>query len=194
MIQRIAILLMLFFLLAACSSMKTPDDDKAEKKLNAAKINTQLGIAYLEKKDVHRAKQKFLLALDEAPNLPEAWYSMGFFLESTGDKEKAKDYYLKAIKLAPNRGDTQNNYGTFLCRSGDYQGAIQYFLLAVKDPDYLETASAYENAGLCAMKIPNKALAIKYFSMALEQDHDRYVSLQELQKIRKSINEKALRG
>ncbi len=105
--------------------------------------------------------------------MPESWYSMAFFQEVTGNQELAKEYYSKAIALAPHRGDVQNNYGTFLCRSGDYQGAIQHFLSATQDPEYLENASAYENAGLCAQKIPNQALAVTYFNKALMQDPNR---------------------
>lgn len=172
-------LVILVMNLTACQSTQTPPGDEV-KKVSAAKINDQLGIVYLERHDMQRAKQKFLLALEQAPNIPETWYSMGYYLESTGNKEQAKKYYLKAAEIAPDRGDVLNNYGTFLCRSGDYQGAVNHFLKAAQDPKYLDASAAYENAGLCSLKIPNNTQAAKYFEKALAEDPNRTTSLIEL--------------
>ena len=156
---------------------KEKQDDKQAK---AARINVQLGAAYLERKDLVRAKQKFLLATKEAPELPEVWYSLAYFFETTGNQEQAKQYYMKALALAPSRGDVLNNYATYLCRKGNFQVAIQHFLKAVQDAEYLDASSAYENAGLCAEKIPDRKLAIQYFNKALLEDPARPVSLIEL--------------
>lgn len=168
------------YLLSACSSMSAADIKDEKQEIATAKINTQLGIAYLERHDVSRAKQKLLLALKQAPNIPETWYTMAYFLETTGNKTEAQKYYLKAIDISPNRGDTHNNYGTFLCRTGNYRASIQQFLAAVQDPDYLNSGAAYENAGFCALKIPDKKLARLYFEKAIEQDPTRTSSASEL--------------
>jgi len=149
-------------------------------KAETAKINAQLGIAYLEQKNVQRAKQKLLLALQQDPNIPEPWYSMAYFLEATGNSVEAKKYYLKAVEVAPARGDAQNNYGTFLCRSGHYKESIEHFMIAANTSDYLDPAAAYENAGLCAMKIPAYKQAGEYFNQALLKDPARTLSLLKL--------------
>ncbi len=172
-----ALFTLIYLSLAACSTLDTgaaTSDEKA--KISTAKINVRLGIAYLEMNNVQRAKQKLLLALTQAPHIPEPWYAMGYFLETTGNKEEAQEYYVKAIKIAPSRGDVQNNFGTFLCRQGRYEDSIQHFMLAVKDPDYISPADAYENAGMCALKIPNHPLADQYFALALKQDPNRPIS------------------
>jgi type IV pilus assembly protein PilF len=161
-----------------CSSVHTSSDEKQDQK--PALVNTQLGMAYLQNQQIPEAKQKLLLALKQDPSLPEAWYSMGYFYESIGDAKEANSYYVKAVSLAPTRGDVQNNYGTYLCRTGDYSAAIQHFLSATQDKQYLDTASAYENAGLCALKIPDKKLAMQYFTTALTQDSNHPTSLIEL--------------
>jgi type IV pilus assembly protein PilF len=163
-------LFILIAALSACSTTHSQPDKAAIKATRIAKINTQLGMAYLQRHEIQRAKQKLLLALDQDPKLPEAWYAMGYFMEATGDTENAKSYYLKAVKIAPEQGDVQNNYGTFLCRHGEYETAIKHFMLAVADTNYLDTASAYENAGLCALKIPDKKIALKYFNRAIIED------------------------
>jgi type IV pilus assembly protein PilF len=179
MFIKIFLLILLGSLFSGCQSTSSVNE-VADKKVAIAKINTTLGLAYLERHDIKRAKQKLLIALKEAPTLPEAWYTMGYFLESTDNKAQASKYYLKAIQLAPGRGDALNNYGTFLCRSGNYQGAIQQFLKAVQDPNYLELAAAYENAGLCSLRIPNSKAAMHYFKKALAEDPNRPTSLIEL--------------
>lgn len=180
-IIRITTVMVLFFMLIGCSSMQSSaDTQKNNKKISTALINTQLGLSYLQHQQVQVAKQKLLLALEQAPNIPETWYSMAYFLEVTGNKEKAQQYYLRSIALAPKKGEVQNNYGTFLCRSGDYKRSIEHFMLAIQDPQYLEISSAYENAGLCALKIPNKTLAMQYFNKAVMEDPNHPTSLIEL--------------
>ncbi len=148
-----------------------------------AKINAELGMAYLEQKNVQRSKQKLLLALQQGPTIPETWYSMAYFLEATGNKEEAGKYYLKSIEVAPDRGDAQNNYGTFLCRSGRYQESIKHFMLAAKTNSYLDPAAAYENAGLCSMKMQAYSQAAAYFNQALLKDPARTFSLLKLAEV-----------
>jgi type IV pilus assembly protein PilF len=168
MLFRIIISLMCI-LLSACTAMQA-SSQAAAKKTKVAKINTQLGMAYIQRHDMQRAKQKLITALADDPKLPEAWYTMGYYAEITGDTTGAKKYYQKSVDLAPKAGDVQNNFGTYLCRTGDYTGAIKHFMAAVQDMSYLDTASAYENAGLCALKIPDKKLALEYFNRALMED------------------------
>lgn len=187
MLKPIMITSVLSLLLTACSTTKTAAEDNVNaKRIATAKINTQLGMAYLERHEVQRAKQKFLLAMNQAPNIPETLYSMAYYLEVTGENNEARTYYLKAISVAPNRGDAHNNYGTFLCRSGEYNAAIEQFITATQDPTYLDTASAYENAGLCASKIPDRKRALAYFKHAVEQDPSRLASINELAKLESS--------
>lgn len=140
-----------FFLVAlsACSATTKVGVNQKE----AAVFNAKLGLAYLEKKDIPRAKAKMLLALQEDPYNPIILDAMGYFLEKTGNVKSAEEYYLRAIRLAPKMGSVQNNYGTYLCRHGKYKEAIKRFLLAVKDPDYLHTANAYKNANICSARM-----------------------------------------
>lgn len=183
------IILFMAFCLCACKSTTNQDpiedrmsaDNEAPRtKAEIARINANLGMAYLEQKNVQRAKQKLLLALSQAPEIPEPWYSMAYFHEATGNIEEAGKYYSKAVEIAPDRGDTQNNYGTYLCRIGHYKESIQHFMLAAKAPTYLDPAAAYENAGLCSMKIKEYQNAANYFNQALLKDPARKISMLNL--------------
>nr|WP_241480565.1 type IV pilus biogenesis/stability protein PilW [Legionella norrlandica] len=101
--------------------------------------------------------------------------------------DQAKLYYHKAILLSGNDGAQLNNYGAFLCRQGDYKNAEIYFLKAVKDQNYVNTSGAYENAGLCAMAVPDDEKAMLYFTKALNQDPSRKESLYELVKLQSKM-------
>lgn len=166
--------------LSACTITPTLQQ---KQNITAAGYNVQLGLAYLRQAKMPQAKAKFLKALQQAPNWPAAQEAMAYFLEITGDKQAAENYYLQAIKLAPSDGAALNNYGTFLCRVKRQQVAEKMFLLAIKNPNYLNSAAAYENAGLCALTLPNIAAAQYYFQKALQQEPTRVTVLLELAKI-----------
>lgn len=155
----------------------------AQKQVEAAKYNMQLGISYLNQGDRPRGKRKLLTALTLAPQSADVHAAMAFFLEKTDDVAGAKRYYQKALSLEPKSGAQRNNYGAFLCRMGQYPEAERYFLEAGEDVHYVNSALAYENAGLCAELAKNEAKSQTYFLKALAQDPDRKESLRELVKL-----------
>lgn len=156
--------------------------------------NMQLGMAYLKEGDMPRAKGKLITAVTQAPKLPDVNVAMAYFLEKTGEIQQAESWYLKAIALAPGNGAFLNNYGTFLCRTKRYKEAENYYIKAIHDPNYLYTAGAYENAGLCMEMNADYDKAEVYFLKALKQDPNRKQSLREITKIalRQNKLEKAL--
>lgn len=177
---------MIILLLQACQQSSNAQDEvnvKKKHRNDAAGYNVQLGLGYLKQGNIPRSKRKLLLALEQAPNSPEANAAMGYFMEKTADVDNARVYYKKAMASAPGRGTQLNNYGAFLCRQGDYAEAEQYFLKAVNDLQYEHTAGAYENAGLCAMAIPDDTKAEHFFMKALAQDPSSEQSLSELVKL-----------
>jgi type IV pilus assembly protein PilF len=169
-----------FFFLSACVSL---DSAVTTPNLNAANDNVQLGLLYLQREENVNAKEKLLLALQQAPNWPTALDAMAFYFESTGDQNQAGYYYRRALKSAPNSGQVLNNYGVFLCRHGAYQLAVPYFLKAAYQAEYVNTAAAYENAGLCLMAKGDITHAELYFSKAITQDPKRLKSFLALAKI-----------
>lgn len=172
-------------LLQACQHemLNTEQSIRSQKQKDAAIYNTQLGIAYLKQGDRPRAKRKLLSALNLAPHSADVNAAMAYYLEKTGDLKEARIFYKKALSLAANSGTQLNNYGTFLCRLGKYKQAEGYFLNAVKDVHYINSAGAYENAGLCLAAIPDYSRARTYFTKALKHDPQRKQSLYELVKI-----------
>lgn len=183
--KKISLCLVVCVFLVGCGSLPSQANEEAQKKnAAAANFNVQLGMGYLAQGDIQRSKRKLLLALQQAPDWPQALDAMAYFLEKTGEPKKAEQYYLKAVKIAPHDGSALNNYGTFLCRSGHYSEANKQFIRAVQDPNYLSVAEAYENAGLCSLKIPDNNLASRYFDKAVLQDSQRPTAILELADLR----------
>lgn len=181
----IFLIVILIIPLVACQKGDPERDEIDIKARNnkASEINTQLGLSYLNQGDVQRAKRKLLTALEQAPKSPDVNGAVAYYFEKTGEKSKANEFYHKALSFSNNKGPQLNNYGAFLCRQGHYQQAESFFINATKDTHYVNTAGAFENAGLCALAVPNIAKAEFYFKKALEQDPKRQKSMIELMKI-----------
>jgi len=176
------------FVLSACSTTSQQLKYTPKENNQAAELNAKLGLAYIGLHDNARAKQKILRAQQEAPHNPVVWYTQGYFQEQTGDISLAEKSYIHAITIAPGNGAAHNNYGAFLCRQGKYLQAIQQFLAAIKDPHYLHVAHAYENAGSCAMKIPDRALAKKLFQRAVGADSTLEYSAMQLKHLQGAVS------
>ncbi len=174
-------------LLSACTSSTGPQVDEVKqrqsKNAKAAEVNVQLGLGYLRQGNVRRAKQKLVTAKEQAPNSPDVLGALGYYFEQTDNAIQAERYYRQALHLAPGHGAQLNNYGAFLCRKGKYTEADKFFERASKDLNYMNSAGALENAGLCSLAIPNLAMAKGYFEKAVAQDPKRVKSIYELARI-----------
>ncbi len=185
--KRIIGMIMLCACLIGCAANSNTsmvgEDSAAQKQAKAAQINVQLGLGYFKQGDVQRAQEKLLRASEQAPNSPDVAGALGFYFERTGNINQAKISYEKAIQLTKGQGPQLNNYGAFLCRQGKYKQANQYFEKASADIHYINLAGALENAGLCALAIPNISLAEQFFERAFIKDPKRTKALYELIKI-----------
>jgi type IV pilus assembly protein PilF len=182
-IVRTLALVSLAVFLAACSSMPK-NTSSQEQNMQIAQADIQQALSYLQAKQMPQAKAKLVEALKLAPELPAAHYTMGYYLTVVGDTKKAQQEYLKALQLAPNDPKVLNGYGIFLCNTNDYQNGINYFLKAIAQPSFSNVGLAYQNAALCAMKIPDNNQAMQYFQQAISQDPSlatSFLSLAQLQ-------------
>lgn len=165
-------------LLVACSSNQEMQTSSANNP-DASQINVRLGLSYLQQGNYPRAKEKLLLATQQNGSA-QSYGALAYFYERTQDNNQAATYYQKAIAINPKSGASHNNYGAYLCRTGDYPAAEQQFQLAVSDTKYINSASAYENAGLCELLVPDKTKAEMYLKKAIQQNPKLPKSLYEL--------------
>lgn len=138
-----------------------------ERALASAKIHTQLGAAYLERKQYSIALQEIEIALKANSNYAPAYNVRGQIHFTLRENQMAEEDFRHSLKLDESDFITHNNYGWFLCEQGREIEAIPQFLEAAKNPLDPSPETAYVNAGVCSKKIGKLADAEEYFQRAL---------------------------
>ncbi len=130
-------------------------------------VHVSLALAYLQQGEFEKAR-KILnsLLLTHSGDSP-LWGAIAYLEEQSGNITLAAKAYRRAIALSPSVGENHNNYGVFLCRHHQPKVGLQEILTAIHQPSYIYLASAYENAALCAQKIPDYKAARSYHQAAL---------------------------
>ena len=159
------------FFITGCVAPRAPIDPVA---------HADMGLKYLQEGDVRRAEKHLQYAMQQDPTSVDVLTAMAYYDEVIHDVSQAEILYQRALALHPGSANAHNNWGTFLCRHGRYREAIIQFEWAIQSPLYLNKASAYENAGLCAALIPDCLRAKTYFQQALVRDPALSVAKQTL--------------
>lgn len=149
----------------------------------AAKVNVQLGVRYMQQGKYDLAMDKLQKALEQDDEDPDVHTALAVLNEQMGDAAAAREHYNEAYDLAPDDPSIQNNFGAFLCRQGEYEDSVEYFAEAARNPQYNTPAAAWTNAGICAERIPDLRQAEQYYRQALQIDpkfRDALLQLAEL--------------
>ena len=133
----------------------------------AARINTQLGMRYLQQGNTEQALIKLQKALSQDDDIADTHWGLALVHAQFGEAEKASSYFKQARKLAPNNSDILASYGSFLCEQGKLQEAQETFQAALAIPRYLTPEVAYTNAGSCFLRHAENAQAEDNFRRAL---------------------------
>ena len=152
-------------LLLAGGSAGASTDTKSRNE--AALINTQLGMAYMQQGKLQPAREKIEKALSQNPRTAQTQMAAGFLYDRLGDDKKANGHFEQAVKLADGDPDVLNNAAVYFCRKGDKKVGEKYFLQAAQSPLYRTPAVAYTNAGRCARADGRVAEAEQYYRKAL---------------------------
>ena len=132
-----------------------------------AKINVELGMAYLEVGRFDVALDEARAALGHDSSYPPAYHLMGLVYMLLEDIPAARENLQRALRGAPNDPDFNNSYGWFLCANGSPQEGLKHLNTAVRNPYYRFGTRAYTNAGLCYLKLNDDAQAAEQFRRAL---------------------------
>lgn len=134
----------------------------------AAEKRLALGLGYIERGLLERAKKNLLKAEEYAPESADVMFGLAYYYQRVLELNKAEAYYKKTIKLDSNNPDYLNAYGAFLCTAKqDYESAVSYFMRAVERPEYTAVGESYENAGFCTLEAENYEMAGIYFQKAM---------------------------
>ena len=152
---------------------RTDDFDQVE----AAKTRISLGLTYLRNGNYTQAKHNLDKALEFAPRLADAHYSIAYYYQIVGEVVRAENAYEDALRLAPRNPDIANSYGAFLCQQSRYEEAKSFFEKAVNSQTYANSAETYENMAICSLSQSQTSDAINYLRTALNHQPTRGKSL-----------------
>jgi type IV pilus assembly protein PilF len=155
--------------LGACGPKQLQDVDSRTKSLNdAASINVQLGLSYLQQGNVELARDKLERALSQNPKDPAVHTAVASLYDRLGDDTKAEEHFRKALHLSPQDPTVQNYFGVFLCKKGRYRDGEKMLRSAANSPLYQTPEVALSNAGVCLRNAGQLDTAEAYFRRAVE--------------------------
>ncbi len=124
-----------------------------------------LGMNFKEKKDLDKAIGSFQTAVENDPDLVDAWINLGQLHVEKGSP-LAKYYFDNAVKVAPNNVTALHAKATFLHYSNRLTEAIAiYRRLNTIDPNYSESLF---NTGIIYLEMDSLKQAKNHFNMAIQ--------------------------
>lgn len=117
----------------------------ARKKEAAARM--QMGITYLEQRNVPSAMRELTAASKLDPENPEIDMAFGLAYQARGDLGKAAEYFRSAVRKKPDYAEAHNNLGIVLSHLGRGDEAIREFEAAASNVLYPTPEMAYYNLG-----------------------------------------------
>ena len=167
-IRRFPIAFILLPLLTACAHSSVGSKSEPAE-TSAAKLNMQLGIAYMQQGNFDVALDKLNKALERDERLPEAHNAIALLYEGTSRPNLAERHFQRAIELDSNYTLAKLNYAQFLCTHGQPAAGEDRFLAIASSPPEGSTdlaAKAYAGAAVCALATDRRR-ADNYLRQAL---------------------------
>ena len=122
--------IILIITITGISACSTKDEMVVDRKVTepdlkqAAVLNVQLAIGYIERDQLGIAQEKLNKAIEQDPENIDAYTTMAYLKRKVNEMDQAEEFYLKALEIKPNDPNIHNNYGGFLCQMGRYDDAI----------------------------------------------------------------------
>lgn len=161
--------------LVACTTTTTtttsfapPSTQTAANNTDAAAINVQLGVDYLQKNELALAQTKLQRALREDPRSADVHDALALLDEQLGDAKGADREYRRALELSGRSPRELNNYAVYLCSHNRSAEGVRYFEEAASNRLYTTPWAAYTNAGICLRGVRQNAAAMQRFTRALQ--------------------------
>jgi len=134
---------------------------------DAAKVNVQLAIEYMQIGKLSPARETIERALREDSDSADVQLTAGLIYERLNEAAKAERAYSAAARLGKADPNIQNNYAGYLCRNGKVTAGEKLFNEVARNPAYQTPEVAWVNAGVCVASTGDALDAQRYFSRAL---------------------------
>lgn len=167
--------IILIITITGISACSTKDEMVVDRKVTepdlkqAAVLNVQLAIGYIEREQLGIAQEKLNKAIEQDPENIDAYTTMAYLKRKVNEMDQAEEFYLKALEIKPNDPNIHNNYGGFLCQMGRYDEALDEIRRAYEDPFYETPYLAFTNAGTCLLDKGNYKQAETMLRKALRE-------------------------
>lgn len=126
-----------------------------------------LGMNFRALEDMERAKNAFQTAVENDPELVDAWLMLGNIHEQENDPQ-ALVFYENAILVAPESVEALHSKAFYLQNNNKFEDAIAiYKKINVIDPQYVE---AYLNTGLLFLEMDSIGQAFEHFNILVNMD------------------------
>ena len=178
-------LLKTFLMMAVCLELvgcvTTTNDPLAQNRdpERAVAAYVQTGMVFMQRNQMQDANRVLTRAQQIDPDSPAVNNALALFFSLEGDKSQTEKYFKKALSSNPDFSQARNNYAAFLFQQGRTEDAIEQLQRVTKDYTYDRRFTAYENLGLCYLKLGQKDKALMAFNRALNLNPDQPVSLLE---------------
>jgi type IV pilus assembly protein PilF len=174
--QLLITIILSIFISACVTKTNSSLTDKADPKV-AVERYVQLGLEYIKRNELHRARKHLSRALEINPLDASANASMGLIYHQEGENKKAEDLFKNAIESDPNYTPGRSYYGAYLFSQQRYQGALEQFQIAAKDTRYEGRAQIFSNIALCQIQLGENDAAIDAYLKALQLDRVNGIAL-----------------
>lgn len=124
-----------------------------------ARAFTDLAAAYYTRAQYKVALDELRKAITADNQFGPAYNIYGLIYMELAEDKLAEENFRRAIDLDRNDSESRNNFGWFLCERGRYDEGLDQFRTAIHNPLYARPEQAMSNAGLCAEKKGDLALA-----------------------------------
>ncbi|MGN8257915.1 type IV pilus biogenesis/stability protein PilW [Pseudomonas sp. SMSB3] len=178
---RAALSILALSLLAGCMSGGAGEPSTKRAGPSAAgRAYVQLGLGYLQQGMTERAKVPLGKALALDPADADALAGLALVFQAEGEPALAQTHFARALAVRPGDTRIRNNFGSFLYAQQRFAEAEQMFRLASADTLYPERSRVFENLGLTALRLDDRAQAHAYLSKALQLNRHQPRALLEM--------------
>jgi type IV pilus assembly protein PilF len=137
-----------------------------------ARAFTDLANAYFARAQYKVALDELRKAITADNRFGPAYNIYGLIYMELAEDKLAEENFRRAIELDRSDSHARNNYGWFLCTRERYDEGLEQFAAALRNPLYAYPEQAMANAGLCAERKGDLALAETNLQKSLKLQPD----------------------
>lgn len=180
----IVLLMTLLLMLSGCVTETTSRLAQNKNPDKAVKAYVDAGMLYMQRNKMENAHRSLKRAYDIKPDDASVNNALALFFSIEGDKKLAEKHYRQAISADERNSQARNNYAAFLFEQGRNEDAIEQLEMVTKDYLYDRRSTAFENLGVCYLKINDPEQAEQAFNRGLKLNPDMPLALLEMAQLK----------